>query len=65
MTCLSPTKYAELNVIGRWLSIPNIIPTYYQDQINQAVGRKTGFRQSRDQKPRPFSLHPDGFGKVF
>lgn len=47
VTCLSPPKYAELNVIGRWLGIPNIIQNYYQDQINQAVGRNTGFRQSR------------------
>ena len=52
VTCLSPAKYAELNVIGRWLEIPNIIQKYYQDQINQAVGRNRGFRQSRDRKTK-------------
>src|SRR6185503_10044879 len=46
VTCLSPAKYAELNVIGQWLELPNIIQKYYQDQINQAVGRNRGFRQS-------------------
>ena len=46
VTCLSPAKYAELNVIGQWLEIPNIIQNYYQDQINQAVGRNRGFRQA-------------------
>ena len=46
VTCLSPAKDAELNVIGRWLEIPNIIQLYYQDQINHAVGRNRGFRQS-------------------
>ena len=46
VTCLSPAKYAELNAIGRWLGIPNIVQTYYQDHINQAVGRNRGFRQS-------------------
>ena len=52
VTCLSPAKYAELNVFGQWLGIPNIIQTYYQDQINQAVGRNTGFRQSSDCKAK-------------
>ena len=46
VTCLSPAKYAELNVIGQWLELPNIIQNYYQDQINQAVGRNRGFRQA-------------------
>jgi hypothetical protein len=32
--------------MGNWLGIPNIIQAYYQDQINQAVGRNRGFRQS-------------------
>ena len=52
VTCLSPDKYAELNVIGRWLGIPNIIQTYYQDQINQAVGRNKGFRQSSERETK-------------
>jgi hypothetical protein len=52
VTCLSPAKYAELNVIGRWLQIPNIIQKYYQDQINQAVGRNRGFRQSFDRETK-------------
>jgi hypothetical protein len=52
VTCLSPAKYAELNVMGRWLDIPNIIQKYYQDQINQAVGRNCGFRQSPDRETK-------------
>jgi hypothetical protein len=43
---LAPAKYAELNVIGQWLGISDIISEYYFDQINQAVGRNRGFRQS-------------------
>src|ERR1017187_5282266 len=52
VTCLSPDKYAELNVVGIWLDIPNIIQAYYQDQINQAVGRNRGFRQSPDRETK-------------
>jgi hypothetical protein len=48
VTCLNPAKYGELNVIGQWIKIPNIIQVYYQDQINQAVDRNKGFRQSPD-----------------
>ena len=43
---LAPEQYARLNVIGQWLGIPNIISLYYGDQINQAVGRNRGFRES-------------------
>ena len=51
-TFLAPQKYAELNVIGQFLELPNVIDLFYQDQINQAVGRNRGFRQSsnRDTK---------------
>jgi hypothetical protein len=45
-TYLNGALYAKLNVIGQWLGIPNIIQLHYQDQINQAVGRNRGFRQS-------------------
>jgi hypothetical protein len=43
-TCLSPFQYSELNVLGKWLDMPNIIGEYYHDQLNQAVGRNRGFR---------------------
>ena len=33
-------------------SNPHIIQAYYQDQINQAVGRNRGFRQSHDQETK-------------
>jgi hypothetical protein len=46
VTCIAPEKFAELNVIGQWLGNYDIIQDYYQDQINQAVGRNRGFRQS-------------------
>src|SRR5665811_1799034 len=52
VTCLSPAKYAELNVIGCWLEIPNIVQQYYQDQINQAVGRNRGFRQCPEKETK-------------
>ena len=45
-TCLAPEKFAELNVIGQWLGIGDILDRYYDDQINQAVGRNRGFRHS-------------------
>jgi hypothetical protein len=47
VTCIAPEKFAELNVIGQWLGNDNVIQDYYQDQINQAVGRNRGFRQSK------------------
>ena len=46
LTWLAPEKYCELNVLGEWLGNDNIILDYVQDQINQAVGRNRGFRQS-------------------
>ena len=50
LTSLAPDHYAVLNVIGRWLGIPDIIELHYQGLINQAVGRNTGFRQQEDTK---------------
>jgi len=50
LTCLNPEKFAELNVIGQWLGIEDIIDRYYDDQLNQAVGRNRGFRLS-DRRP--------------
>ena len=46
LTWMAPAKYAELNVLGQWLGNENILFDYYQDQINQAVGRNRGFRDS-------------------
>ena len=43
---------SELNVMGRWLEITNIIQAYYQDQVNQAVGRNRGFRQSPERETK-------------
>ena len=43
-TFLSPDHYAELNVIGQWLNLPEVITHFYEDQINQSVGRNWGFR---------------------
>ncbi|MGH1570717.1 hypothetical protein ACRAWG_08690 [Methylobacterium sp. P31] len=45
-TNLAPEKYAELNVLGQWLGLPDVIGLHYQDQLDQAVGRNRGFRQS-------------------
>jgi hypothetical protein len=58
-TYLSGEVYARLNVIGQWLGIPNIIEMHYRDQINQAVGRNRGFRQSpsRDTKTTVVCSH--------
>ena len=47
LTWMAPEKYAELNVLGQWLGKENILLDYCQDQINQAVGRNRGFRQSQ------------------
>jgi hypothetical protein len=52
VTHLAPDQYAELNVIGQWLEIPNIINLFYMDQINQAVGRNQGFRQSNQRETK-------------
>jgi hypothetical protein len=46
LTWLAPTVYAKLNVLGQWLDCEMTVSGYYQDQINQAVGRNRGFRQS-------------------
>ena len=46
-TCLAPEKFAELNVVGQWLGIEDVIDRYYDDQLNQAVGRNRGFRLSQ------------------
>jgi hypothetical protein len=46
LTPLAPEQYAELNVIGQWLNITDVISLFYEDQINQSVGRNRGFRQS-------------------
>jgi hypothetical protein len=46
LTNLSPAQYAKLKVVKQWLHIPDIIPLYYEDQINQAVGRNRGFRHN-------------------
>ena len=46
LTCLNPEKFAELNVIGQWLGIIDVIDRHYDDQLNQAVGRNRGFRLS-------------------
>ena len=46
LTCLNPEKFAELNVIGQSLGIPDVIDRHYDDQLNQAVGRNRGFRLS-------------------
>jgi hypothetical protein len=50
LTCLNPEKFAELNVLGQWLGIKDVIERYYDDQLNQAVGRNRGFRLS-DHRP--------------
>jgi hypothetical protein len=46
VTWLAPDHYGHLNIIGQFLGTNNIILMHYQDQINQAVGRNRGFRQS-------------------
>ncbi len=50
LTSLAPEKYAQLNVIGQWLGQGNVIQEFYQDQINQAVGRNQGFRKSANRQ---------------
>jgi hypothetical protein len=52
LTHLAPSKYEQSNVLGQWLGMPNILQVYYQDQINQAVGRNRGFRQSSQRQTR-------------
>ena len=56
LTHLAPDQYAELNVIGQWLGISNIIELFYMDQINQAVGRNSGFRQSNERQTKTFII---------
>jgi hypothetical protein len=45
-TFLAADHYAELNVVGQWLNLPNVITDFYADQIHQAVGRNQGFRKT-------------------
>jgi hypothetical protein len=37
LTCSNPEKFAELNAIGQWLGMKDVIDLYYDDQLNQAV----------------------------
>jgi len=46
VTHLAPEHYAQLNVVGQWLGIPDVIELYYRDQVSQAVGRNKGFRDT-------------------
>jgi hypothetical protein len=50
VTCIAPEKFAELNVIGQWIGNRAVVQDYYQDQVNQAVGRNRGFRESRTRR---------------
>ena len=37
LTCSNAEKFAELNAIGQWLGMKDVIDLYYDDQLNQAV----------------------------
>jgi hypothetical protein len=50
VTSLNPDHYARLNVVGQWLGIPDVIELFYRDQINQAVGRNKGFRDTGNER---------------
>jgi hypothetical protein len=52
LTCIAPEKFAELNVIGQRLGNDEIVEDFYQDQINQAVGRNRGFRESTTRRTK-------------
>jgi hypothetical protein len=45
MTWFAPEHYEKLNILGQWLDSDKILLDYYVDQLCQAVGRNTGFRQ--------------------
>ena len=40
----NPDQYAKLNILGQWLGNDEVLLDYYLDQICQAVGRNSGFR---------------------
>ena len=61
ITHLAPDQYAALNVIGQWLGIPNIINLFYMDQINQAVGRNQGLRQSNQRETKTVLITSNGY----
>jgi hypothetical protein len=44
VTPLRPDHYSRLNVLSRWLGIPEVIQAHYRDLVAQAVGRNQGFR---------------------
>lgn len=46
LTFIGPDQYSNLNVIGQFFNIPDVIPVYYRDVLNQDVGRNRGFRSS-------------------
>jgi hypothetical protein len=50
LTHLSPEVYARLNVLGQWIDQSDVIAQHYVAQLNQAVGRNTGFRQTDNTK---------------
>jgi hypothetical protein len=50
VTCPAPAVFQRLNVLGQWLGRDDVIETFYQDQIDQAVGRNRGFRHRGNSK---------------
>jgi hypothetical protein len=65
LTCLNPEKFAELNVIGQWLGIHDVIDRHYDDQLNQAVGRNRGFHLSDKRSTKTQVITAPGFGSRF
>jgi hypothetical protein len=66
VTHLNPYHYAELNVVGQWLGIPDVIDLYYKDQISQAVGRNKGFRDDgKDRKTVVITSPPLATKNIF
>jgi len=44
MNWFNPDQYAKLNILGQWLGNDQVLFDYYLDQLCQAVGRNSGFR---------------------
>lgn len=46
LTYIGGEQYAELCVLGKEFSLPDIVRTHYRDMLFQDLGRNMGFRRS-------------------
>lgn len=65
LTYIGGSQYAELCLLGKEFSLPDIIRTYYRDVLFQDIGRNMGFRRSQlDKSGHWVIMHPRLFDNL-